>query len=139
MSGFFEWNQAKFGLGVDDMDREHQELIVLMNRLHELYAAKASSTEQGKALTALLNCTVRHFQDEEAYMQKINFPGFRVHQGVHKQLLDRMNGFAQAFRTQGKLGDDLFVFLRMWLSAHICGIDMKYAVHAADQKRVVHG
>lgn len=139
MNGFFEWNAAKFGLGVSDMDREHQELIDLMNKLHALYAAQAPATEQGKALTALLNFTVKHFTDEEAYMEKIKFPGLRVHQGVHKQLLERMNGFANNFKAQGKLGDDLFIFLRMWLSAHICGIDMKYSMHAIEQKKVMHG
>jgi hemerythrin-like metal-binding protein len=139
MSGFFEWNAAKFGLGVHDMDDEHQQLIDLMNKLHALYAAHAPASEQGQALTALLNFTGKHFKDEEAYMEKIKFPGLRVHQGVHRQLLERMNGFAQNFKTQGKLGDDLFVFLRMWLSAHICGIDMKYSMHATEHKQVAHG
>jgi len=33
-------------------------------------------------------------------------------------------------RAQHNLPDDLFVFFKMWLSAHIGGVDSKYARHA---------
>ena len=129
MSELFTWDAAKFSVKVPEMDREHQQIILLMNRLHDLYKSGAPASEQGKALTALAEYTVKHFSDEEAYMARINFPGLNVHKGVHKNLLERVGQFAAGFKASGKLGDDLFVFLKMWLSAHICGIDMKYGVH----------
>ena len=73
MSELFTWDTAKFSVKVPEMDREHQQIILLMNKLYGLYKSEAPAS--------------------------------------------------------GKLGDDLFVFLKMWLSAHICGIDMKYGVH----------
>jgi len=130
MAEIFTWDPAKYGLKVPEMDKEHQQIILLMNKLYTLYKAGAPSVEQGAALTALAEYTVKHFQDEEAYMAKINFPGLTVHKGVHKNLLDRVGQFAAGFKATGKLGDDLFVFLKMCLSAHICGIDMKYAAHS---------
>jgi hemerythrin len=129
VSDLFTWDPQKFSVHVDDMDREHQKIIVLMNRLHELYKQGAPATEQGKALTALAEYTVKHFADEEAYMGRIGYPGLLVHKGVHKHLLERVGQFVAAFKASGKLGDDLFAFLKMWLSAHICGVDMKYAHH----------
>jgi hemerythrin-like metal-binding protein len=127
---YFHWDPAKLSLDVPEMDREHQTLIRYMNALHDLYVMKAPAAEQGKALKALAEFTVKHFADEEAYMAKIGYPGLKIHQGTHKNLLDKVGAFAAAFQASGKLGDDLFVFLRMWLSAHICGIDMKYSTHA---------
>jgi hemerythrin-like metal-binding protein len=129
MAEIFTWDAAKYSVKVPDMDREHQQIILLMNKLYTLYKSGASSAEQGAALTALAEYTVKHFHDEEAYMAKINFPGLTVHKGVHKNLLDRVGQFAATFKATGKVGDDLFVFLKMWLAAHICGIDMKYGVH----------
>lgn len=52
-----------------------------------------------------------------------------MHQGVHKPLLERVGSFGKDFAAKGRFGDDLFVFRRMWLTAHICGIDMKYSAH----------
>jgi hemerythrin-like metal-binding protein len=129
MTDYFHWDPTKFNLDVPEMDQEHQILIQYMNRLHELYEQKAPAAEQGKALTVLAAYTVKHFADEEAYMARIGYPGLQVHQGTHKNLLYRVGTFAEAFKANGRLGDDLFVFLRMWLAAHICGTDMKYSAH----------
>jgi hemerythrin len=52
-----------------------------------------------------------------------------VHQGVHRNLLAKINSHALEFRNSGKFSDALFVFLHMWLRAHICGVDRKYADH----------
>lgn len=129
MTDYFLWDPTKLSLDVPDMDREHQVLIGHMNRLRQLYEQHAPAAEQGKALQTLAAYTVKHFADEEAYMARVGYPGLKVHQGVHKNLLDRVGQFGEAFKANGKLGEDLFVFLKMWLSAHICGIDMKYSAH----------
>jgi len=130
MSDYFQWDPAKFSLDVAAMDREHQVLIGHMNTLHRLYVSNAPSPEQGKAFKTLADYTVKHFADEERYMEGIGYPGLRIHKGVHQNLLERVGHFGKAFAATGRFGDDLFVFLRMWLSAHICGVDMKYSAHA---------
>ena len=130
MDNFFEWDAGKFGLGVSEMDSEHQRLIGLMNRLHRLYQAKAPLPEQSRALGELVRFTVRHFADEEAYMAKIGYPELRVHAGVHKNLLARVTAFNAEFEQSGRLTDAFFMFLKTWLKAHICGVDIKYGAHA---------
>ena len=127
MSSYFEWDPAKFSIQVPAMDDDHREIIACMNRLHELHDAKASAAALGKALGELVRVTREHFADEEAYMEGLEFPERRTHGIIHKQLLERLTQFKSAFDSSGKLTDDLFVFLRMWLKSHICGIDTKYA------------
>ena len=85
MSDYFEWNEAKLGLHVPAMDREHQVLISLMNKLHVLREKQASSGEVLAAINALGEYTVKHFADEEMYMARIQYPGIGVHKAVHKQ------------------------------------------------------
>ena len=127
MSTFFEWDDSKLGLAVPSMDAEHRHLVSLMNTLHGLHEAKAPRAAVGQALGALAAYTARHFADEEAYMARIGFAGLATHRLVHKTLLARVQEFATDFGRTGTLTDAFFAFLKMWLKAHICGIDSKYA------------
>ena len=129
MSEYFQWDASKYGINVPAMDQEHQVLIGHMNAVHSLHVAKASRAETGAALEKLVAYTRKHFADEEAYMSQIGFPDLRLHAGIHKQLLGRIGEFGAEFTRSGALSEDFFVFLKMWLKAHICGIDVKYVPH----------
>ncbi len=130
MSSFFEWDNAKFSLSIHEMDAEHRHLVGLMNTLHVLHEKGAGAAELGRALNEFVNFTVKHFADEEAYMATINYPELRIHAGVLKGLLARVTEYAGEFKATGKLTDAFFMFLKTWLKAHICGVDMKYGQHA---------
>ena len=130
MSEFFEWDAARYGLDIPQMDDEHQVIVNCMNRLHELHVSQASRALLGKALVDLQRATSRHFADEEAFMQRIGFPEFARHKIIHTSLLERLAQFQQQFDAKGALTEDFFAFLKMWLKAHICGIDVKYAAHS---------
>jgi len=134
MSTEFVWDPAKLALQVEPMDAEHRRLIELMNRLQQLFLADAPATEQGKAFAALADFTQRHFQHEEAYMENVGYPGIVVHKGVHRNLMEKVNEHAKAFKQTGKFSEALFQFLHMWLRAHICGVDRKYATHAHEKQ-----
>jgi hemerythrin-like metal-binding protein len=131
MSDYFQWDAATYSINVPDMDREHQILIGHMNAVHSLHRAKAGKAAIAAALDELVAYTRKHFADEEAHMARIGHAGLRIHAGIHRQLLERVGAFAADFARTGALTEDFFVFLRMWLKAHICGIDIKYA-HNAD-------
>jgi hemerythrin-like metal-binding protein len=134
VSEYFAWDAAKLSLHVPEMDDEHKVIVGMMNELHRLNETRAPVANQLAALEKLARYTTKHFTDEEAYMERIGFPELRLHKGVHKQLLDKVGGFLTAARSSQKLPDDLFVFFKMWLSAHICGVDAKYAQHSKVSK-----
>lgn len=130
----FQW-EDRYQLHVKSMDDEHQKLIELMNDLYRKYMEKASTVEQGLALQKLADFAAKHFTDEEAYMQKLNFPGLETHMVIHKSLLTKVNEFAKDFESKKVLTTDLFNFLKTWLAAHIIGIDMKYAHYQASESK----
>ncbi|HEV2286831.1 MAG TPA: bacteriohemerythrin [Steroidobacteraceae bacterium] len=130
MSDYFQWDASRYGLNVPAMDHEHETLIGHMNAVHALHTAGAGRAALGPALEKLVAYTRRHFEHEEAYMEQIGFPGLRLHAGVHRQLLARVGEFAAEFARTGALSEEFFMFLRMWLKAHICGIDAKYVPQA---------
>lgn len=130
MSDFFEWDASKYGLNIPMIDTEHQQIIAAMNELHARVEAKAPRPKLAEALDHLRRVTVAHFRDEEAFMEKIGFADLRKHSLVHQSLLERLDTFVKEFQAKGVLDAELFMFLKMWLKSHICGIDTKYAKHA---------
>lgn len=125
MANFFEWD-AKYNLGVPAMDDEHQLIVEAMNQLHELHEAKTLGPPLLKVMQQLVRVTRNHFADEEAYMERLGYPDLRKHCHMHAHLLDRLNQFEAEMRTSGAASAELFSFLKMWLKAHICGIDTQY-------------
>lgn len=131
MSDFFQWDKDKLTVFVEQMDAEHQVLIDLMNTLHREHEAGAGKDAVGRALTALVDYTVKHFADEEAYMESVDFPGIGTHKAIHKSLLEKLEAYGAEFAAgDGTLTDEFFGFLKQWLVAHIQGIDRKYGNHA---------
>lgn len=129
MGNFFEWDQARYSVDVPEMDRGHQDIISSMNRLFTLSEAGAATPQLARAFAELARLTVAHFSEEEAYMASINFPDRAKHALIHKSLLASMMEHKARFEKAGKFDREFFDFLRMWLKAHICGIDVKYGRH----------
>jgi len=126
---FVEWT-ARLSLGVKPMDEAHMHLIDLMNRLHESCAAGDDKAEIRRGLKALSDFTVRHFREEEAFMQSIAYPGLATHKQIHANLIAQLGEHFEAFETgPGTLSNQFFTFLKVWLTAHIMGIDGKYGEH----------
>lgn len=121
-----EWS-SKLDIGVEKMNDEHKVLLDLMNRLFDQAGSKATKPVLKATITALGNATVAHFQDEERYMQSIGYPDFERHRFIHVDLLKKFAEFQAKFESgPGEVGNDFFSFLKLWLSAHIQGIDRNY-------------
>ncbi len=122
-------------IGVNKMNDEHKVLLDLMNKLYDMAGAGKGKAELSKALKELGEYTVKHFSDEEEYMRSISFPEFELHQFIHKDLLGRFQGHVKEFEAgDGKMSESFFGFLKLWLSAHIQGIDKKYGDYAKKNK-----
>ena len=127
---YFEWT-PQLDVGVESMNDQHHRLIDLMNVLHERAASGASRAELGGFLESLAEYTVRHFRAEESLMASIGYPELERHKRIHEELLRTFGEHRSAFDGGGELGAGFFSFLKLWLSAHIKGIDRKYGAHTA--------
>lgn len=134
MGEFYTWTEEKLGLNVPEMDNEHKELVVKMNALYKGVEDNVDRPSVEALINDLAQFTVKHFADEEAYMEKIGFPDVEIHKVIHKQLLSQFNEHVKKFQETGVIEDSFFGFLKVWLTAHICGIDKKYSVHAQTKK-----
>lgn len=114
-------------VGVETMNDDHKQILDLMNEIHD----RAATGETGPAMTALVDklaqVTIDHFRDEEAYMASVDFAGLASHTLIHADLLKKYTAHADAIRANGgQVPSDFLMFLKLWLTAHIKGIDMKY-------------
>ena len=127
---YFDW-EDRYDLGIDAMNGEHQLLIGLMNRLYELNRDNAPHAKLREVLDELEAFTIVHFKHEEQYQASIHYPGLDSHRRIHEQLLARLSDHKREFvAAKSGVSNKLFGFLKLWLSAHIAGIDQKYAEHA---------
>ena len=129
MSSYFQWDPVAYTVHVREFDKDHETIVGMMNKLHELHDRHAGRAELKAALDPFVAFTLKHFANEEAYMERIGYPGYRTHVLIHKNLVQRVTQFAEQFQARGEFGDDFFVFLNMWLKSHICGVDAKYGEH----------
>lgn len=123
----FEWSQ-ELCIGVDMMDKQHQNLVDKINVLIE--DINNDSPNILKDFQDLGGFVVEHFEDEEKYMASIEFPNLEIHKNIHKQLLEKVGEFGQMIESGNLDKGQLVNFLKMWLKSHIMGIDMKYGEHA---------
>lgn len=83
MDSRFEW-QEEFKIGVDVIDREHQRLFRIINKLFALKEAdKDSRWACQEGIKYFKGHAVKHFEDEEAYMASIGYEGLDVHRQIH--------------------------------------------------------
>ena len=124
------WDSS-LDVGVAKMNDEHQQILDLMNRIFD--AREAGQTGPGviRLVDQLGQVTIDHFRDEEAYMESTGYAGIASHKLIHKDLLDKFTGFAGDIKANdGEVPEKFLTFLKLWLTAHIRGIDMKYGPKA---------
>jgi len=132
---WYEWNPT-LDIHVKEMNDEHKVLIDLMNRLHDEVQQGQARPQVQKTFQDLVQYTRQHFFDEEDYMYSINYPGLATHQLIHAKLLSQLDGHFEAFRSgNGTVGPQVFDFLKMWLNAHIRGIDVQYGEHSMSVRK----
>ncbi len=128
MSEFFKWDPTLYSVKVRNMDNEHIRLIEIMNQLYDKNSKKVSKEEIKRTLNELASYTITHFKNEEMFMQSIKYAGLANHKRIHEDLLTKFKAHMTEFEksSAATLSGAFFAFLKVWLGAHIQGIDRKY-------------
>ena len=74
-----------FNIGVEIIDKEHQRLFSIINRLSALSEEERKSRrvcEEG--IRFFYEHAIRHFADEEKYMESIHYERLEVHKRIHR-------------------------------------------------------
>lgn len=126
----FKWT-ATLDVGDDLMNREHQVLIEKMGKLASYNLRSLSKKDILFYYDDLIEYTKRHFRDEEALLEKLDYIGLDQHKRIHEGLLEAMNRYREEFNTSvsGRLPSSVLDFFRTWITTHILVVDKQYAGH----------
>ena len=128
-SGSIQWNES-YTVGVAEIDRQHRELLAILNEVN--WAAAADLTQQqikGLLWIKLYNLNAyatRHFAFEENLMQShlAEHQASAAHLAQHQSYWVSIGAFQKCYRdNDGTVLPDLIEFLNSWWIAHILGTD----------------
>lgn len=120
----FGWSE-EYLLNIPSVDEEHQNLVALINN----FIGAIHTKDEKKAIVStfenLLNYTAEHFKNEEAFMEKHQFPLLEEHRKIHERLTREVEDLNR--KKDYIFPDSIADFLISWLTDHIMGEDKKYA------------
>jgi hemerythrin len=131
----FIWDERYF-LHISPMDNEHRVLIEKMNLF--LSSLNVNNlNEKIRTFDQLTEYTLKHFADEEKYMESISYPDLINHKKIHKALVNQVLIYKENLE-EGKVNKlKISNFLKDWLGQHIIGQDKKYAKFSRDHQEDV--
>jgi hemerythrin len=118
-------------IGIEEIDRYHQELIDIRNKLVDCCKLDDASHSETfhNILADLFAYSREHFSAEEALMQSLEYPDFDAHKNEHhdfiEQIVDLSIGVAKDPRIHNKALD----LLTEWLVTHLFQTDLRIRHH----------
>ena len=84
MEAQFEWRE-EYNTGVDVIDKEHQRLFKIINKLFRFREEeKDSQWTCQEGIKYFKGHAAKHFTDEESYMASIGYEGLEDHRRIHR-------------------------------------------------------
>ena len=80
----------EYSIGVDIIDKEHQRLFKIINKLFRFSGEKGKSQwacQEG--IKFFKDHAVKHFAEEEEYMASINYEGLETHKRLHQEFREK--------------------------------------------------
>lgn len=122
------WN-SDLETGVELMDEEHQCLVAIYNELNAALMKGRAHKKMNEILGSLIEYTQFHFIDEEKLMEESNYVELPQHKNEHQQLILKVQRFKKKHdMDQERISKPVMKFLEFWLTKHIRGSDMEFAM-----------
>lgn len=118
----------KYRTGITLIDNEHKRLFEIIRETNDVIQAELLHDKYDEIihiLNELKEYTVKHFKDEEEYMESIGYTGLVLQRYAHTAFVDRLNdiNLDDMDNNQKEYLDELLQFLLNWLTNHILKMD----------------
>jgi hemerythrin len=123
-------------LGVDEIDAQHKAFFQAAHRLYDAILNCEGEKAVEEALEFLRDYAGRHFQAEEAFMQKHGFPRLEYHKKLHVEFFEALDMLLDDLRVFGPsqdLADRALDIAQDWLIDHIIDEDTQYSDYVKAQ------
>jgi len=127
----------EYKIGSPVIDAQHKRLFKLIGELNEAIETGLEITDIEELLAGLDQYTIRHFQLEEKYMMKSNYPGLEEQQKSHADFINRFKMLGEEIDKAGITQTVVQLMkeeLAEWLKEHVTGLDVKFGEYYLQQK-----
>ncbi|NLL80831.1 MAG: hemerythrin family protein [Tissierellia bacterium] len=125
------WKE-KYRVGVDLIDDQHIELFSRLSKFIQVVQNEFNWDEKieevKETMVFMQEYVVIHFNDEEEYMEKIEYPKLKQHKQIHKDFKDSINDYVVIFQEEGYTEEkiqELCAKLMTWLIMHVGKMDQQ--------------
>ena len=121
------WSED-FELGCEEVDAQHRQLFILVTDLIKACTEGYDTEILQETLEFLIDYTVQHFNDEEAFMVRYEYPDYERHKGIHNGFKKTVRNFVVDFVENDSttdLSNDVNRIVVRWLINHIQREDKK--------------
>ncbi|HEY9079876.1 bacteriohemerythrin [Magnetovibrio sp.] len=126
-----EWSD-KFSTDVSSIDRQHQELLYLSQKLLEVLSSDTAPLAEKQAVFQdLVEHALEHFAYEERIMQNICYPNLSHHKREHDELRKEIAQISESVMNGEGIEDwkGLVSLVQVWLLRHIVASDTPIREH----------
>jgi len=125
-----EWHED-YELGVEHIDKQHQELFRAANRIQSIMDREDDESSRRaceEVVKYLKSYTLKHFQDEEFYQISVAYEGYMRHKNIHDEFRKTVLMQEQLMAAEDYSRDSVAKFLKIlsaWLVNHITREDQQ--------------
>lgn len=124
-------------IGIAVIDNQHKELVDAINKLLEASAAGRAKEEIGSTLNFLSDYVITHFNFEQEYQKRHNYPKYAEHLKLHQFFLQEVQEMKRQFEQEGASLPFIIQFNKRivdWFVNHISKADKDYAEYVHSLK-----
>lgn len=122
--------KPEYYIAIDMIDEEHKQLFQYADEAYELLHNDMIPDKFDAihdVLMNLRNYTVKHFSDEEEYMESIHYKKLFTQKIQHQEFINKLDEFMENHNEevvdQNKQIEDILEYLTSWLINHILYVD----------------
>jgi len=121
-----EWTE-KFSVGIDDIDKQHQKWISIVNELHDSIMEGRGLSILEKLVKEMEEYTDFHFSKEEEMLEKAGWPELDRHKRIHFSFKQQITTLKRDILSgEIVLRSQVMSVIKNWLTDHILKEDQEY-------------
>lgn len=122
----FTWSN-NYSVGIEEIDNQHKELLVLISKLFEGTRFKKDVKEISELTSNLIEFASCHFDYEVKIMQEYKYPEISAHTIEHVEIIKRLKEFYYGLSNYDvdDFASELMILLKSWFVNHLTYTDKK--------------
>ena len=132
------WTE-EYALDCEEVDSQHRRLFELVSDVVKACTEGYEVNVLNKTLGFLVDYTVQHFADEEAFQVLHGYPDYKRHKQLHEDFKVTVGDLIEEFQNDGstrELSSKVNKVVIRWLVNHILREDKKIGEHIRSMEEI---